>query len=256
MIVNLQGGIGNQLHQFAFGRSVSLARGEELFFDATKCRSEDQYSYSLDAFDIEVPMANGRTGPVRGEPVFKYDPTVYTEPNGLYWNGYWQTELYFNVRLLRKELKFKIQPRPIAMELAEEIKKGPSAFAHHRGGDYLREPHKSFHGQMPVEYYREGVKRIRAVYPDCKFYVFSDDMPWCRENFPGEFTFVEGTNKYEDMWLMSQIQHAIIANSSFSWWGCWLNDELPNRIVIAPKKWFASPSMCYQDVVPERWTKI
>jgi hypothetical protein len=256
VIVNLQGGIGNQCFQWAFGRSVSLARKEELFFDISHCRSEDQYSYSLDAFDIDVPTKSRENREERGEPVFRYDPTVGMDPPGLYWNGYWQTEKYFNIPVIRKELKFKIQPRPIALELAEEIRKQTSCFIHVRGGDYLREPHKSFHGNMTMGYYNMGIDYIKEFFSDTKFFVFSDNPDWCRRNFPSNFTLVEGTNKFEDMQLMSYCDNAIICNSSFSWWGAWFNDEKQGRIVIAPQSWFQDKNMCQSDIVPDRWVRL
>jgi hypothetical protein len=255
VIVQICGGLCNQLFQYSFGRSVSLAKNEELFFDVSRCRSEDQYTYSLDAFHTKVTLAEGRTGPRRGEPVFKFDPTVYNDPPGMLYDGYWQTERYFNIPIIREELKFKIKPRPIALELAAEIKKGVSASIHVRGGDYLRDPHRSFHGLQTLDYYNEAIARIRAVHPQCTFWVFSDNPDWCRQNFP-DFTLVEGTNKFEDLQLMSYCTHSIIVNSSFSWFGAWLGEGDPDKIVIAPKKWFADPNMCYSDVVPERWIKI
>lgn len=255
MIVNIQGGLGNQLFQYAFGRSVSLARNEELFFDVSRCRNQDEYAYSLDAFNVKVQTADGRTGPERGEPVFRYDPTVYTEPTGLFWNGYWQTEKYFNIPVIREELKFKEPTSYFYFSWKAITIPGNSAFIHVRGGDYLKEPHKSFHGNMTLEYYQKAIAHIRTISPNCIFYVFSDNKEWCRANL-SEHVLVEGTDKFQDMLLMSLCKHAIIANSSFSWWGAWLGDEQPNRTVIAPQRWFQSTSMCQDDIIPDRWVRM
>jgi hypothetical protein len=256
MIVNIQGGLGNQLFQWAFGRSVGLARNEEVFYDISRCRTQNEYAYSLDAFNINVPTAKGRPrGSERGEPTFRYDPTVYNEPTGLVWNGYWQTERYFNTLVIRKELTFKEPKTERAVELLALAVIKPSCFIHMRRGDYTREPHKSFHGLLPLDYYKEGIARIRAIEPKCVFYAFSDEKEWCKENLP-ECTILEKTTKFEDLFFMSCCKYAIICNSSFSWWGAWLGDIQEGRTVIAPKKWFQSPSMCYQDVVPDRWVKI
>jgi hypothetical protein len=115
-----------------------------------------------------------------------------------------------------------------------------------------------------MEYYQKAIQRIQdSAHP--KFFVFSDDPDWCRETFPKDFTIV-GHNKpgngqstgaeNEDLWLMKLCRHAIIANSAFSWWGAWLGDTQKGRMVIAPKRWFANPSINSDDIVPNRWTKI
>ena len=108
-----------------------------------------------------------------------------------------------------------------------------------------------------MEYYSKGIEKIRQQHPNAKFFIFSDDKQWCRENFP-EHTVVESTNHIDDLWLMSLCRHAITANSAFSWWGAWLGDEKPNRIVIAPQRWFNDPDAQARsgDIVPERWAKL
>jgi Glycosyl transferase family 11 len=266
MIVNIQGGMGNQLFQYAFGRSLSIARNEEVFFDVSRCGGSvnGDRPYVLDQFNTKIQTADGRSGPQRGEPVFRYDPTVYEAPAGTFFNGYWQTEKYFNVPIVREELTFKTLPSNNAMEWMKKIVAGPSAFVHVRRGDYTREPHKSFHGLLSMDYYNPGIECISHQrgcscnnYAQVKYFIFSDDPTWCRQNFSTQHEVVTGTTPLEDLWLMSACRDAIIANSSFSWWGAWLGDNRhENRIVFAPAKWFQSPSMCYDDVVPERWTKI
>ena len=253
MIVSIQGGIGNQLFQYAFGRSVSIVRNEELFFTKAGCGGDREYS--LDAFNVKIQWAEGRQ-PQRGEPVFRFDAGVYTEPRGLWYHGYWQTEKYFNVPVVREELRFKNMPTTIAIKWADKITTGKNAFIHVRRGDYLKEPHQSFHGNLSMQYYNEGIDRIKQVQPDAKFFIFSDDTEWCKSNFSKEYEVVEGTDRFEDMYLMSLCRHAVIANSSFSWWGAWLGDEKKDRVVIAPRKWFQSPSMSYDDVIPDRWVKL
>jgi hypothetical protein len=98
-----------------------------------------------------------------------------------------------------------------------------------------------------------------AAMPDgTTFLVFSDDMEWCKENFIGDqFIFVEGENDVTDLWIMSYCKHNIIANSSFSWWGAWLNDY-KHKIVVAPLKWFgpAKGDIKTDDIYAENWIRI
>ena len=109
------------------------------------------------------------------------------------------------------------------------------------------------HPACNLGYYKEAIKLMDVN----KFIVFSDDMSWCKENFVGdEFIFMENNSDYIDLWLMSLCDNNIIANSSFSWWGAWLNQN-PNKKVIAPKKWFG-PAINHntKDLIPESWIII
>src|SRR6202030_3632130 len=142
-----------------------------------------------------------------------------------------------------------------AGEIEKEIFSSQSVFMHIRRQDYVGLQH--FHGLLPVEYYREALKLIRSVRGlDTKVFVFSDDQVWCRQNLPQDFRFVTGTNMWEDMRLMASCKHAILANSSFSWWGAWLGDNQQGRTVVAPRRWFTSPDVDDRDLVPSRWLKI
>jgi hypothetical protein len=109
-----------------------------------------------------------------------------------------------------------------------------------------------------MDYYTVAVQYIKARYENPKFFVFSDEPDWCRANFSGDFVVVDhnGNFPHEDMWLMAQCKHGVIANSSFSWWGCWLGDNQNERICIAPKRWFAGANLRTDDLIPERWVKL
>jgi hypothetical protein len=112
---------------------------------------------------------------------------------------------------------------------------------------------------MPgLDYYAAAVELIYTRHLDPKFFVFSDDTNWCKENFPSTFHIVEGTDKHEDLRLMASCKHAVVANSSFSWWGAWLGDNQAGRTVIAPRRWFAveKDKADDTDIVPERWLRI
>ena len=255
MIVALQGGLGNQLFQYAFGRSVSIAKGEELFFK-NQFGGAPHCKYGLDDLHTKIQFGGPHPTYLYSEGAFKYDTNVYNAPHGTFYNGFWQTEKYFNESIVREEIRMKTPMSAEGLKWAEKIAGAEtSCFVHVRRGDYLKEPHKSFHGNLDMNYYRRALELID---PETSIFIFSDDLGWCRDNFKGAcFYLVDHDNAYESLFLMKLCHHAIIANSSFSWWAAWLGDEKLNRLVIAPEKWFSDSSgMQYGDVVPERWVKI
>ena len=128
---------------------------------------------------------------------------------------------------------------------------------HVRRDDYLSSKYVSgFGGICTIEYYNKAVERIKEEVIDPVFYIFSDDINWCRENLKLEQgVFIDwntGKESWQDMFLMSQCKHNIIANSSFSWWGAWLNSN-SEKIVIAPRIWWNGLK---DDVVPDSWIRI
>jgi hypothetical protein len=270
MIVRLQGGVGNQMFQYAFGRSVAQARNEELLFEKRSDMDApgSRMAYSLGAFKTEVNLTTYRSITYE-EPLFAYDKTVYTVPNGMHFIGYWQTEKYFDPELVRAELALRNPVSEQTQRVADEILAAPnSAFIHVRRTDYLV-PMNAFMGSLTMDYYEQSMRHIRERTPDVTFFVFSDDPEWCRQNFQGcrivdhNKAGTEGNGpgqEHEDIFLMSLCRHAIIANSSFGWWGAWLRDY-PGKIVVAPNQWFSgdlggrwSPET--SDIVPERWVKL
>jgi len=128
-------------------------------------------------------------------------------------------------------------------------------FVHVRRTDYLKEPHASFHGNLSLDYYEEGMRSIKKAFPDATFFIFSDDPIWCKQNFPDDVAIC-GTKDYEDLYLQSLCRSAIIANSSFSFWGAWLGPYQKGGVVIAPKNWFKSTAVDSSDIVPDRWVRI
>lgn len=270
MIVRLNGGLGNQLFQYAFGKSVAKDRNEEVFFHKVNLDNGQHRAYGLGAFDTEVEFVEDvGSAPVYGEPVFKFDPGVYDAPEGSYFVGNWQTEKYFSERIVRSH--FELSDKTL-LEFSSEsiavdgmIVETPSCSVHVRRTDYLVPSTAAYHGVMGMDYYHRAMETIRSAEPHVTFYIFSDDPEWCRHNFPG--CVIVDHNKmgngadgpgreHEDLYLMSACNHAIIPNSSFGWWGAWLGDyHREGRIVIAPKKWFVA-DICSDDIVPDRWLKI
>jgi hypothetical protein len=260
MIVALQGGLGNQLFQYAFGRAVSIGRQEELFFHKVNLSPTSHRDYILDRFNTKVQLVNRPSGPYYRETVFRYDPGVFEAPAGSYFQGFWQTAKYFNNigSIIREELQFKQLPDLSIknFEAHQEIMKSKnSVFVHVRRADYLREPHKSYHGVMGTDYYDRACWVIREKYPDARFFIFSDEPDWWKSTYPWG-TVIEGNDMFGDLYLMSLCQHAVLANSSFGWWAAWMSDYKPDRLVVAPRQWFQDANTSYDDIVPDEWIKI
>jgi hypothetical protein len=255
MIVRFLGGLGNQLFQAAFGLSVSAKRNESVAFSLPD--SPNRRPYGLNAYVADIKFAP-ETDFKFHERSFIFQNDVYTAPWDATYIGYWQTEKYFDENFIRQVfvLKNKINDRAL-MTLDAIAKAGKSsAFLHVRRGDYLWPAQLQYHGVLNENYYGAAINRIRAQYENAHFFIFSDDPDWCRQAFP-RFTIVRGNQPYEDIYLMSQCRNAILANSSFSWWGAWLSlDEKSRneRLVIAPKRWFAN--ITAPDMIPDRWTTI
>jgi hypothetical protein len=270
MIVRLKGGLGNQMFQYAFGRSVSLAKKEDLFFTRDYCDSDPKRCYALGVFDVPIKFVSEPKNPVYHESPFSFNPQVYTMPKNVLFEGYWFTEKYFN----RPIIRVCFSPRTMSdksQAVAEEIISldEKSAFLHIRRTDFTTL--SEYHTNLTMNYYAAAMKLICQKVPNAKFFVFSDDPEWCKVAFPSEFTVVahnkpggrmfgsdQSGTEHEDLWLMSLCRHAVIANSSFSWWGAWLGDEQENRIVVGPKRWFgpALAGLDTGDITPERWIKV
>jgi hypothetical protein len=269
VIVRLQGGLGNQMFQYAFGRSVSIARGISLYFDRTVVdRCKDHRQYMMDAYDVKIeavlPTQWTTQYPEKGMP---YDEGVFSADSYSLFLGYWQTEKYFKKHLIRQELiNPKGQPTNRVRDLATWAAQTESTFIQIRRGDYANNPStKEYHGLQPLEYYLEAADYVKNQKPNTNFLVFSDDPKWCEENFPDdlfpEFTIVKENSWQEktaqwDLWIMSHCKNGIMANSSFGWWGAWLGDEQKDRVVVAPKKWFDKANVDERDIVPKRWVRI
>lgn len=253
MIVRLIGGLGNQMFQYAFGKSVSAVRNEEVSFS----RPPYWRPYGLGAYPISVPIT-GETSSIYYEPGFTFDPNVYTAPRGVTFIGYWQTAKYFNEPMVRAFFKLRNQPSDKTKAIADDIQSAgeASVFIHARRGDYTQPGTNEYHGIPTMDYYNVAIEKIRVQHENAKFFAFSDEPEWCRANFP-EFTIVDhnADTPHEDLWLMSQCQNAIMANSSFSWWGAWLNKTQQPRLVIAPQRWFLA-DVNTRDLLPEGWVAL
>jgi len=216
----------------------------------------------LRRFNRMLDMKKARPRIIR-ERHFHFDPEILNTPDNSYLEGYWQSERYFMdvSDLLQKEFTFKLPLSGANLTLAQEIEAVNSISLHVRRGDYVSNKVViNKHGVCSLDYYRCCVANLIDKVADPHFYIFSDDPEWVRENIslPFKVTFVRnnGIDKgYEDLRLMSLCRHNIIANSTLSWWGAWLNMN-PGKIVFAPQNWFADTSIDTSDLIPEKWIKL
>lgn len=211
---------------------------------------------------LHLAQANKAVAAHLREKGFEFFPEYLMPQDGSYFEGYWQTQKYFVdfERVIRQDFtlkkEFAVDERPIA----KEIIANESVSLHIRRGDYVTSASTNkFHGTCSLEYYARGMEYVATSVGQPHYYVFSDDIAWVKDNlkFDHPVTFVsDGTLKdYEELTLMSYCKHNIIANSSFSWWGAWLNRN-PEKIVIAPERWFNEGQLNTKDLLPETWVRI
>lgn len=196
------------------------------------------------------------------EPHFHYWHGIVDAPSNSYLSGYWQSEKYFFEfdRQIRDDFSFPPVADPTNAALAQRIADTNAISLHVRRGDYASDPkNTSVYELCSLEYYRSAIQHIASRVDHPHFFIFSDDIPWVKKNMPLAFahTWVDnnsGRDSFNDMRLMSHCKHHIIANSSFSWWGAWLNPH-PDKMVVAPKRWFANGTSSI-DLLPSGWEQM
>jgi hypothetical protein len=235
--VNLKGRLGNKLFQIA----TAIALAEE---NNTKISVNE--ASLLEYFNIDADM---QTAPnhfiTYSEPGFEYNKIPYT--SNMILDGYFQSEKYFKdyKKQILEQLSLK---QNLCKALIEKYKKLTNGFQtisiHIRRGDYLTLA--NHYTNLNINYYKAAIAKFKLQ--DTKILIFSDDIKWCKKYLVGnKFIFIEGNSNIEDLFLMSLCNNNIIANSSFSWWGSYLNKNL-NKRVIAPSKWFGEG---YKDLKTE-----
>lgn len=287
-IINVIGGIGNQLFQYAFYESVKnafptenvkldtlgfvgyeLHQGYELanVFSLTEpyCTEEEKndiYNPSKSFFSnlarsLRISTKFGFVEK-KSERLHEVKIPLKHQSEDVYYKGYWQSHQYFNgiEQTLRDKLVFPAIDEEKNLTLLGKMAGKETVSIHIRRGDYNNHPNLG--GICDLEYYRNAIERIKDNVTQPLFIIFSDSIEWCQENINiPDAIYVDwntGHLSYRDMQLMSLCQHNIIPNSTFSWWGAWLNQN-PNKIVIAPNKWMNE--IDYIDgIFPDTWEKV
>lgn len=279
IVIGLVGGVGNQMFIYALYEALK-AKGKEVYFDLSFFNESDNMKHRIDNFiNLKLPEIDRETvvrlkdgsrnvfsrvrrrifgisrAKIYQDKEIGYQPEVF-DLDDIYLQGFWQSERYFN------DIKDEIRSKYIIKDLMndyqrkifEEIESNNSVGIHIRRGDYL-ELSGLFGGICTEKYYEEAINKFKDK--NCRFYIFSNDYEYAKAKYSGdEFTVVRPVETFPesnmDLLLMSKCKHNIIANSSFSWWAAWLNNN-PDKIVIAPDKWLNKP---IEDVQCSDWIRV
>ncbi|MBD3903822.1 alpha-1,2-fucosyltransferase [Chryseobacterium sp. Ch-15] len=283
--IELIGGLGNQMFQYATARALALSRNEKLLLDRHLFADYELHSYGLNHFNIESAFLEKEETifePLRIlekvkaifsqkkiyhpyiEQDLTYDKELFEFPNkNIFLKGYFQSEKYFIKfkNQLRKDFEIKSPLKKETIDFLKIIEAENSISLHIRRGDYVNNPAaNAIHGTCDLNYYHRAIETIKKEIENPVFFIFSDDIDWAKENLKIDHSthfvdFNDASTNYEDLKLMSNCKHNIIANSSFSWWGAWLN-SYKFKIVITPSKWFKTDIHNSKDIIPESWMKI
>ncbi len=265
IVVKIIGGLGNQLFQYAVARHLSIIHGAELRLDVSSYEKYKLHSYGLDKFNIKQNYSTNddliRLTPFK-ERYFHFDPNFKKIKNNTYLTGYWQSEHYFREikSTIKTDLMINREMSSNDKVISQEIFSTNSVAIHIRRGDYIPGTYEDqVSNCLGLSYYKSAIDEINKRITNPVFFVFSDDGGWVRENLKLDLpTFFVDHNtaetNYQDLRLMSLCKHNIIANSSFSWWAAWLNEN-PEKEVYAPQEWFSknARNLNPKDLIPSSW---
>jgi hypothetical protein len=292
--VELSGGLGNQMFQYACGRALAYRHGTKLVLDMSRLKKNQEKhtirTYSLNIFGVQheeisrdnlkkikpliyrilntlsirIRHVGIQTKTYFIENKYSYNTRIEKTSGTCFLSGYWQSPKYFQSveNIIREEFTFPDQLNLQNNYWLDKINNTNSISLHIRRTDFVNNKFHDIHGTCSIEYYTEAIEILRSKFEDPVFFIFSDDIEWAKQNLSIEFrcffiTGNVGNNSYIDMQLMSFCKHNIIANSSFSWWGAWLNNN-PDKIVIAPIRWFKNEILNSQttDLIPQTWIRV
>lgn len=294
-IVKLMGGLGNQMFQYALGRSLSLKYSKPIILD-TRFLDDRTFkniifrNYDLDVFnltsemsikskDIKYAYKESDYRVIRKltslkrrfnkkyviEKGFNFNPDVLEMQEGEYFDGYWQSYKYFTKfeDVLRKDFEFSHGLNDKEKLISEEIKSKNSICINVRRTDFVDNKETSqHHGVCGMDYFKKSIEIIHNKISKPYFYIFSDDLKWCNEEFSKlkiEYKLIDhqyaGFKFSSYLRLMAECKHFIIPNSSFAWWACWFNQS-KDKIVITPKNWFNTDDIDTSDLIYPHWIRV
>ncbi len=304
IIVKLQGGLGNQMFQYAAGLALANRNKCKLKLDCSwfnlshkvtclnpinnRIQKVDQLitprEFQLDIFELHNNFSKtediffSENKGIKFSTIFKkfisqkkfrhyseskfsFDQNFFKLKSPLTIEGYWQSEKYFFEikNIILSAFKFRGEFSKENNIIFNKINSLNSISIHFRRGDYVYNSNvNKTHGICSMSYYNSAIKYVCDRVNSPYFFIFSDDIEWVKENIKIEnATYVSNPNlsECEELMFMSYCKHNIIANSTFSWWGAWLNKN-ENKIVIAPQKWLNTNISKQPDIIPSTWLKI
>lgn len=286
--IKLSGGLGNQLFQYATGKALSIKNNCNLIIDTYWYSSipngSTKRSILINQLNTRAAYidSNGHPNSLINPPTiniikklyknritkekghFTYTPEIFHKSLPIYLDGYWQSYKYFNH--IRNLIVDEFTPLTLNKEYLhyiELLKNNPkSVMLHIRRGDYVHSPSASATlGFLGIDYYYKAIEIIKQRVDQPIFFIFSDDIAWCKKNLPKniQMVFIDPNSSFaspvNELYIMSLCKHHIIANSSFSWWGAWLSqNDSPN--ILAPSSWFKNQTYSLTDLIPLNWQLI
>lgn len=293
VVIKLKGGMGNQMFQYAFGKNLAATAEKagtpiDLLFDVTAytdpIKKDTLRPYMLDLLNTNAKLADDATAlsarnpygiiskvtrlvmqKLRLDGLVAFEPKLFKPPFRGYYEGYWQTERYFLpiADKIRQEFTLKEPLGPVAQAMYDKINSDPNAVSvFYRRSDYVG--HKVF--DISNQGYEDrAITHMRTLVPNMRLYVMSDDIDWVKEKvtLPEGSVYVSSSKAgstidippHEEMKLASTCKHNIIPNSTFAWWGAWLNPN-PSKIIIAPKDWVQGDNSEFVDITPPGWLRV
>lgn len=268
--MRMQGGLGNQMFQFAAGYAAAKRLGAELALDISSYKFDRQRQFNLDLFAIPMKVVFGSVPTVSEYGTLEYNPKLLSDISEFaVLSGFFQDERYFvNVRQELTNLFQSRKPLPFGYEgYLNKIVTSNSVALTVRRGDYLVK--QGYHGVLEPHYYRAALhwmtRNTSLGMCALDLFIFSDDIEWCKKNimlpsYLRSMTFIENDmttrdhlgREDADIHLMKHCKGHILANSTFSWWGSWLSES---PFVVAPKKWYADSEIKHS-IIPDRWMKL
>ena len=288
----LQGGLGNQMFQYAIARALSEHYQSTFLLDRSWFNAPQTETtprpYQLEFLRIQALAQSKVDFPRKPNRLMRvlqkllpFGPIVYYQKNAfefdagllnlsglgqrnLFLFGYWQAFPYIeSIRLiLQQEFKTKQPISDHYQSYLESIRASESVMLHIRRGDYVNSPSAAkFHGALDLNYYQQAIEELLLNKPNAHFFIFSDDLPWAKEALPKDLqiTFVENGLQADaaaqELQLMYACKHHIIANSSLSWWGAWLKEDC-GGFVFTPNRWISDNSLDLSNLLPAHWQRI
>ena len=277
VVVHLQGGLGNQMFQYASVGAAAARSGRPLMLDLRSLRTGLR-SYGLDVFDIDAHVLKDGEASALPDPASRffwrrrrvgvtrvierqpdYGAQLDDMPRPAWVLGYWQSPYYFedwSDHLRQVFSADQVELSEGAMRHLQLIRETETAVAVHvRRGDYVQPDVQAVHGLLGLDYFVRGLE-LAAAGDAVTPVVFSDDIEWAKRNLPWEHAvFVDPVagREHEDVLLMAACSRHVISNSSFSWWGAWLAG---GERVIAPRRWGVNGRVPTRTLVPDTWQRI